>query len=200
MRHPDLHMRPAGGRGRFARVLARAADSRVRGLALGVILGTIFAAHLLLGGALMTRDALRSWRPPDWDVAARAQASGLSSAAAELAARVPAHDTVLYATPSADDYRFWSYAMLSASAYPRTVWWSTPAARRSPIDWWVQAPFEVRAVLPLARRRGAAALLMDWNEEDPPAGMDERAEDAGRLLILLRPEAPAGAAAGRRQP
>ncbi len=164
------------------------------------MLGAIFAAHLLLGSAVMLRDALRSWQPPEWDVAARAQASGLSRAVAEMVAVVPPRDTVLYVTPSSDDYRFWSYAMVSTLAYPRVVWWSTPAARHSPIDWWVQAPFEVGAVLPLAQRKGAAALLMDWNEEPPPAGVDARAVRAGRLLLLVPNESRTGAGRGGRRP
>ncbi len=174
-------------------------DFRFRGVGVGALLGAIFAAHVLLGSAVILRDALRSWQPPEWDVAARAQASGLSRAVADMVAVVPPRDTVLYATPSADDYRFWSYAMVSTLAYPRVVWWSTPAARHSPIDWWVQAPFELGAVQPLARRKGAAALLMDWNELPAPAGVDARAVRAGRLFLLVPNGSRTGAAPGVRR-
>ncbi len=199
MRRFDLRWRPGARSGRFAHAWARAAGLRVRGLAVGALLGALLAAHVLLGSAVIMRDALRGWQPPEWDVAARAEASGLSRAVAELVAVVPPRDTVLYATPSADDYRFWSYARVSTLAYPRVVWWSTPAARHSPIDWWIQAPFEVGVVLPLAQRKGAAALLMDWNEEDPPAGVDARAVRAGRLLLLLPKKSRAGAGRGGRR-
>jgi hypothetical protein len=193
MRRFDLRLRPGARYGRFAPARARAGDVRVRGGGVRAILGAIFAAHSLLGSAVMMRDAFRSWRPPEWDVAARADASGLSRAVAAMAAVVPPRDTVLYVTPSSDDYRFWSYAMVSTLAYPRVVWWSTPAARRSRIDWWMQAPFEVGGVLPLAQRKGAAALLMDWNGELPPAGVDARAVHGGRLLLLVSNESQTGA-------
>lgn len=76
---------------------------------------------------------------------------------------------VLYVTPVTEGEKRWGYIQLSYRLYPSTVWWATPAAKVSPMDFWVPSTLTGESLGEVARSKEAAFVVL--NGLPVPEGM-----------------------------